>query len=426
MAARKVKSGASNNRVMVVGMGMSPDDLSAKALSLITKADILIGGKRHLACFATLPARKVAISKNLEEVLRIITSFIKKKKVVVLASGDPGYYGIAHYLVRHLGKEQVEIVPNITTFQAAFARIKENWDDAFLLSLHGKSIPHLAPLLKKHAKVGLLTNHINTPGKIAQRVLSEDPSLKGTTVFILENLGANGERVHQSLLKNIINKTFSPLNVMILIAPPQSTIEDEKTISLGIPDHLFSHQRELITKDDIRIFTLAKLNLPREGVFWDVGSGSGSVAIEAALLAPELTIFAIEKHRERVKDIRKNLKKFRIGSAVTPGLGEAPQALKQLPTPHRIFIGGTEGRLLPILRYCKRVLLPSGKIVINAATIETVNGTISFFDRIGWPSTVTLVNISKTKKVGEQRRFSSLNPVFVVEGWRPEGKGNDS
>jgi len=426
MGARKVKSGASTNKVVVVGMGMSPNDLSATALSLITKADILIGGKRHLGYFSKLPARKIPISKKLGEVVDAIISSLPTKRIVILASGDPSYYGIAHYLVKHLGKKKVEIIPNITTFQAAFAKIKESWDDALLLSLHGKPLPRLAPLLRKYAKVGLLTDPTNTPDNIARRILSEDSSLKDTDVFVAEEMGTEKERMSKYHLKDIVNKTFSPLNVMILITPPQRRGKEEETIPLGIPDHLFSHQRGLITKDDIRIFTLAKLNLPREGVFWDVGSGSGSVAIEVALLAPELTIFAIEKHGERVKDIRKNLKKFRMGGTVTPILGEAPRALTQLPKPHRIFVGGTEGKLLPILRYCQRRLLPTGKIVINAATIETVNGTVSFFDRIGWLSTVTLVNISKMKKVGGQRRFSSLNPVFVVEGWRPEGKGNDS
>jgi len=90
--------------------------------------------------------------------------------------------------------------------------------------------------------------------------------------------------------------------------------------------------------------------------------------------------------------------------------------LKALPKPHRIFIGGTEGQLLPILRYCKRALLPAGKIVINAATLETVNAAVSFFDRAGWASTVTLLSISKMKKIGTQKRFQPLNPIFVIEG----------
>jgi precorrin-6Y C5,15-methyltransferase (decarboxylating) len=144
------------------------------------------------------------------------------------------------------------------------------------------------------------------------------------------------------------------------------------------------------------------------------------VAIEAALLVPELKIFAVEKHNKHIKDIKKNIGKFHTAGIVTSILGEAPQALKILPKPDRIFIGGTGGQLLPILRYCKRALLPSGKIVINAATLETVNSAVSFFDKAGWLSTVTLLNISKMRKIRGQKRFHPLNPVFIIEGSKSE------
>ncbi|MBW1824880.1 MAG: precorrin-6y C5,15-methyltransferase (decarboxylating) subunit CbiE [Deltaproteobacteria bacterium] len=424
MAVKKARLRASANTVTVVGIGMSPDDLSNKALSMIEEADILIGGKRHLNCFLKLPAKKVPISKNLKPILNVITTSLKKKKkVVVIASGDPGYYGIAKYLVAQLGKEKIEIMPNITTFQAAFAKIKESWDDAFLLSLHGRPIPHLASLMRRHKKMGILTDNTNTPQKIAKSILSEDQSLKAVDVFIVEQLGMKKEKIHKYPLKSISKKSFSSLSAMILIAKTRGEKKKEENISLGIPDVHFSHQKGLITKDDVRIFTLAKLNLLKEGVFWDIGSGSGSIAVEAALLAPELEIFAIEKYKKRIEDIKKNIHKFNAGRTITPVLGEAPQILKGLPTPQRVFVGGSEGKLLPILRYCRRVLLPSGKVVINAATLETVNSAVAFFDKTGWPSMVTLLNISKMKKIGEQKRFQPLNPVFIIEGSKPEDRG---
>ncbi|MDX1778232.1 MAG: precorrin-6y C5,15-methyltransferase (decarboxylating) subunit CbiE, partial [Thermodesulfobacteriota bacterium] len=290
----------SPNTIIVVGMGMSPGDLSRKALAIVEKADILIGGKRHLSYFAHLPAEKVPLYKNFDRVIRTIKAALKKKKrIVVIASGDPGYHGIARYLIKHLGKDTVEIIPNITTFQAAFARIKESWDDALLLSAHGHPLPHLASLLRKHNKIGILTDEKNTPAAIARQVLEKDPSLKTTITFIFEQLGTEEEKVRKFLLKNVVGKTFSSLNAMILF-PPASGRKEDETMHLGLPDKRFSHQGGLITKEDIRIFTLAKLNLPREGVFWDVGSGSGSVAVEASLLAPDLKVYAIEKHKKRI------------------------------------------------------------------------------------------------------------------------------
>jgi len=417
MAVKKERLQASTNTVTVVGMGMSPEDLNSRTLALVKEADILIGGKRHLDYFLKLPAKKVPLSKNLKTVLNVISPSIKnKKRVVVIASGDPGYYGIANYLITHLGKEKVEIIPNITTFQAAFAKIKESWDDALLLSLHGRPIPRLASLLRRHKKIGMLTDNKNTPQRIARSILAEDSSLKVIDVFVLEKLGTKDEKIRRFSLKSIIRKSFSSLSTMVLISKTRGEWEEEENIRLGIPDTHFSHQRGLITKDDIRIFTLAKLNLLKKGVFWDIGSGSGSIAVEATLLAPELKIFAIEKDKKRIEDIKKNIRKFNTGGTITPVLGEAPEVLKGLPKPNRIFIGGSEGQLLPILRYCRRVLLPSGKVVINAATLETVNSAVEFFEKIGWFSKVTLLNISKMKKTGEHKRFQSLNPVFVIEG----------
>ncbi|KPJ58515.1 MAG: hypothetical protein AMJ42_03155 [Deltaproteobacteria bacterium DG_8] len=424
MAVKKARLQVSTNVVTIVGIGMSPEDLGSKALALIHGADILIGGRRHLNYFSKLPAQKIPIFKNLKEVVSIIkTSIKKKKKVVIIASGDPGYYGIASYLITHFGKEKIEIIPNITTFQAAFAKIKESWDDAFLLSLHGRPIPQMAHLLRRYRKVGVLIDNTHTPGMIAKSILSEDSSLKATSVFILEKLGTEEEKIHRYPLKDIIKKSFSSLSAMILIAKTRDEEAKGEKIHLGIPDALFSHKGGLITKDDVRIFTLAKLNLPKRGVFWDIGSGSGSIAIEAALLAPELTICAVEKYDKRIRDVKKNMRKFHASNTIVPILGEAPQILKILPKPHRIFIGGTEGQLLPILRYCRRSLLPSGKIVINAVTLKTVDSAISFYDKIGWLSTVTLLNISKMRKMGDQRRFHPLNPIFIIEGSKPEERG---
>jgi precorrin-6Y C5,15-methyltransferase (decarboxylating) CbiT subunit len=188
-----------------------------------------------------------------------------------------------------------------------------------------------------------------------------------------------------------------------------------------MPDRLFSHQRGLITKDEVRVFTLAKLNLPRRGIVWDIGSGSGSVAIESALISPELTIYAVEKNARCIRDIRVNIQRFKVGSAVMPVTGEAPEALKRLPMPHRIFVGGTGGALLPVLRACCRALLPSGRMVINAATLETVDIAAAFFRKRGWPVDVTLLNLSRMKRVGSHNRFEALNPVFVIAADKPGG-----
>jgi len=423
MEERKGDVKASANTVKVVGMGMSPDDLSMKARSIINEADVLIGGKRHLACFRHLPAEKISLQKNLQAIAPVIQKLLgKKRRIVVIASGDPGYFGIARTLIRQLGKERVEIIPNITAFQAAFAAIKESWDDALLLSMHGRPVPRLAFLLKGHEKIGILTDSRNSPGAIAVQALVEDPLLASLPVFVAEQMGSRAEKIRRCRLKELPGISFASPNVMIIMSSaPQFKGDSTHPVAPGMPDRLFSHQRGLITKDEVRVFTLAKLNLPRRGIVWDIGSGSGSVAIESALISPELTIYAVEKNARCIRDIRVNIQRFKVGSAVMPVTGEAPEALKGLPMPHRIFVGGTGGALLPVLRACCRALLPSGRMVINAATLETVDIAAAFFRKRGWPVDVTLLNLSRMKRVGSHNRFEALNPVFVIAADKPGG-----
>jgi len=417
------------NTVKVVGMGMSPDDLSMKARSLIHEADVLIGGERHLAHFRHLPAEKIPLHKNLQRVAPVIKRLLgKKRRIVVIASGDPGYFGIAHILIRQLGKETVEVIPNITAFQAAFAAIKESWDDALLLSAHGREIPRLVSLLRKHDKIGILTDGRNNPGAIAERALMEDPLLASVPVYVAERLGASDEKIHHCHLKDLPGTGFASPNVMILMPSVRRQKSEAKhAISPGIPDHMFAHLRGLITKDEVRLFTLAKLNLPRRGIVWDVGSGSGSVAVEAALMVPDGRmaicpyVYAIEKDAQCVRNIKTNIRRFGVVAAVMPLLGKAPEALKGLPRPTRIFIGGSGGALLPVLRACCRALLPSGRIVINAATLETVDSAAAFFRKRGWSADVTLLNLSRMKRVGSHNRFEALNPVFVIAADKPRG-----
>jgi precorrin-6Y C5,15-methyltransferase (decarboxylating) len=412
-----------SNTVKVVGMGMSPDDLSMKARALINEADVLIGGERHLAYFRHLPAEKIPLHKNLQRVAPVIKRLLgKKRRIVVIASGDPGYFGIARILINQLGKERFEIIPNITAFQAAFAAIRESWEDALLLSAHGREIPRLAALVREHDKIGILTDRRNSPGTIAEQALSEDPLLASVPVYVAERLGSPDEKIHHCRLKDLPGSGFASPNVMLLMpsARPQKK-EARRAVSPGIPDGMFAHRRGLITKDEVRLFTMAKLNLPRRGIVWDVGSGSGSVAVEAALIAPELTIYAVEKNLKCVRDIRTNIHRFGVGTTVIPLPGKAPEALKGLPKPQRIFIGGSGGALLPVLRSCCRALLPSGRVVMNAATLETVDIAVAFFRTRGWSADVTLLNLSRMKRVGSHNRFEALNPVFVIAADKPGG-----
>jgi precorrin-8X/cobalt-precorrin-8 methylmutase len=200
--------------VTIVGIGAGgPQDLSARALEVVRGARLLCGGERHLALFAGHPARRFVIRSNLPGLAQTLDD--AREPAVVLASGDPNFYGVAKYLVSRLGKAQVEIVPAPSAMQEAFARIKEPWDDAVLLSFHGR--PLKVEQIVPHHKVGIFTDPSNTPAAVARALLAAGAA--GYRAFLCEELGSLNERVRELSLEELAGlEAVSALNVLILIA----------------------------------------------------------------------------------------------------------------------------------------------------------------------------------------------------------------
>ena len=404
----------------IIGMGDDgPKGLSQTALGIIEKAELLFGGERHLSFFPGSKGEKIAIKSNLKEVADLIKRNIGAKKMVVLASGDPNFYGIAKYLMNKLGKEAFEILPAISSMQLAFARAKESWEDAILVSVHGRPIETIVKQVRSSPKIGIFTDDEHTPGEIA-RVLIEH-GLQGYQAFVCENLGGANERVTETLLEKLPEMEFSPLNVLILrkldAQAPSSTDGSPHTeYTFGIPEAEFEcmkPRRGLITKTEVRVISLSKMAIQKDSVVWDIGSGSGSVSIEAAFLAPVGRVYAIEKDEEDVGIIHQNLAKFK-----TPNVrvihGRAPEALADLEAPDAIFIGGSGGGMDKILGICLEKLKPGGRLVINLATIENLSEAYGFFKERGISMDVSQVQVSRGSPILNLMRFEAFNPVFVI------------
>lgn len=202
--------------VTIIGIGNDgPAGLSRRALAEIWCADLLCGGERHLSFFPAHPAEKQVIRKNLSNISALLAS-AQHRRAVVLASGDPGFYGIARFLINTLGKERVTILPAPSAMQEAFARIKEPWDDALLLSVHGRSMQGLVETIRGHDKVALFTDATNSPTAIAQALLAA--GVDGYSAYVCENLGAPDERVRVFDLMTLAETTdIAPLNTLILL-----------------------------------------------------------------------------------------------------------------------------------------------------------------------------------------------------------------
>jgi precorrin-6Y C5,15-methyltransferase (decarboxylating) len=410
--------------VSVIGMGLSPKDLTAEHLKRIKEADILIGGKRHLEFFKDSPAQKKEIHKNLNEITEFIKSRMEKESVVVIASGDPLFFGIGNLLIKTLGSENVCIYPNITSLGAAFSRIKEPWHDAFVISIHGRfSENEVLSAFEQKDKIAVFTDPVKNPAWLANFLLKN--SMPHFKMCVLEQLGSPSETVDWYDLHQAADKEFSDPNIVVLRRIPLSSEEGigKDELHIGMPEECYNHEKGLITKAEIRAVTLSKLCLSSPGhILWDLGAGSGSVSIEASLFIRTGKIFAVEQKPERIEQIKRNKKRFgannlEIIQAVLP------RGLENLPKPDRIFIGGGGKKLEEIIRISAGYLNPGGIVVLNTVLIQNLETALTTLKRIGFKSDVVQIQISRGKDMPWGQRLEAQNPVWIIKGienWKLE------
>ena len=333
----------------------------------------------------------------------------------VLVGGDPLFFGIGRTLCRRFGEENVLIYPAVSSMQLAFARFRIPWDDALLISVHGRSKDGLVQRIANSAKVCLLTDAKNSPASIAASLLENvGEKASAYTVHVAENLGQEDERLTTAGLWKIAESAFSALNVMII------TRKDETALPLlprfGLREQEIIHSRGLITKNEVRAATLHSLRLPDTGVFWDIGAGSGSVSLEAARMFPRLHIFAVEAKAEQVENILANKMKF---SAYTLKViqGNALQVLDSLPDPERIFVGGSGGELRAILEKGAGRLKPGGILVVNGVIEKTRLAAPEIMYRLGLTVSIATVRVSRCSY--PDSTSTELNPITIISGQRP-------
>ncbi|MBT2720134.1 precorrin-6y C5,15-methyltransferase (decarboxylating) subunit CbiE [Bacillus sp. ISL-46] len=377
----------------------------------INESEILIGGKRQLSFFPEFAGENIAIEGGLSSLVERLQS--ETRNVVILASGDPLFYGIGSYLS---SKIDLEIYPYLSSIQLAFARMKERWQDAYFTSVHGRSIKGLAQRVDGKKTVAILTDTENSPNKIAQYLLSF--GMTEYEAFVGENLGSDKERYHWFTLVEMKDEEFSPLNVVILKKKGESP-----HWPIGIDDAEFFQRKPdkgLITKKEIRTLSISALRLKEDSTVWDIGTCTGSVAIEAAKIAREGQVFAIEKNEGDLENCKQNLAKFRVDATLVHG--KAPEGLDTFPDPDAVFIGGTAGGMEDILDICCSRLKASGRIVLNAVTIENLSEAMLAFKERGYETNITLAQISRSKPILNLTRFDALNPIYIIEAWRKEGE----
>ena len=402
-----------SQKIYLVGAGIEGwEGFGARALEVINDAEVMIGHQRHLDIFPAFAGEKRVLGE-----LSAMLDFLKEtdKRTVVLGSGDPSFFGVARFLLRNLPKERIEIFPNVTSVQYAFARIKEPWDDAVFVSVHGRGLGGAIDRIVAEDKVAVLTDATNTPAAIARELVAR--GAEGYDAWLCEDLGLPGEKFTKTDVKGLLEIAAAPLNILILVRAWEPTLRQYPLV--GIADDEFATSKKLITKQEVRAVTLAKMQLQDDLTLWDVGTGSGSVAIEASNLMPNGRIFALEKNPQYLTFVRDNLQKFAARN-VTLVEAFAPEGLEDLPDPDRVFIGGSGGMLEEIIDAVDRRLKADGRIVLNAVTLDTLTKAVEFLEDHGYTVEVTCVNIARTRGLTEYKMFEAHNPVYVVAAWKGE------
>ena len=397
------------SKIYVIGAGVKGhEEFGRLALELINQADLLIGGERQLALFPEFPGEKLVIDNNLGMVVARLAGH--PGRAVVLSSGDPLFFGIGRHLLRNLPDADFEFLPNVSSVQYAFAKIGAPWDDAVFVSTHGRGLKEAVDRIVANDKAAVLTDEQHNPAVIARELIERGRD--GYSAWLCENLGSAEERIVRTDVRGLLDLAAAPLNVLILVKEYEAGGEGARP-ALGIADEEFATVKKLITREEVRAVSLAKLRLRHDLTLWDVGAGSGSVSIEADHLLPNGEVYAIERNPQCLAFLKENLGRFQ-SRHVNVVAGEAPGCFEQLPDPERVFIGGSGGNLWEILKAIDGRLPAAGRVVINAVTLDTLTAATEFFENAGYQLEVVTVNIARTRPLTDYKLFEAHNPVFVI------------
>ena len=410
--------------IKVIGIGLKGrESLSQKIQEIIDNADLLMGSDRHLSYFSHHPGNKVVINNLYEDIntLKRIKKYYQSS--VILVSGDPLFFGLGRLLLEQFEAEELDFYPHVSSIQLGFSRVKIPWNDAKLISGHGRHLDELISTVHQGIeKIAILTDQKNNPQAIAHLLLSLDIAVN-YDIWVCENLGDTDEKINcftTQKLANLDNNQFSLLNLVILLRKNDSNLDKKELSQLpifGIEDKYFLTFKDrpgLMTKREIRMIILGELCLQTQQIIWDIGAGTGSVSIEIARLCPSNKVYAIEKTAMGINLINKNSQRFKVDNVVFLQT-KAPEKLKELPNPHRIFIGGSGGNLIDILDICKQKITKDGIIIIALATLENLVICLDWVDKNSWNYQLLNVNISRSLSIANLTRLSPLNPVFLIK-----------
>jgi precorrin-6Y C5,15-methyltransferase (decarboxylating) len=411
--------------IHVVGLGLGDiKTLSNDALQVIANSSSVMGSKRQLSSIEDL------LSHNQQQLnypspfaklsTQLLTYFSEAshQDICLLASGDPLFYGISNFLLRYFSADQLHFYSNISSIQTAFERIKKPWQQAKIISLHGRPLSNLIPHLAHHPLIALLTDKYSHPQAIAKLLC--EYGCDDAQLSVCESLGTEDEKVTSFIANKLVTNSIQFHSLQITIIE----IKNSHCILPSFPgfdDTLFFTDSDqagkgMMSKREVRLVALSLLQPKVNDIAWDIGAGCGTIAVEWAYWNQQGTIYAIEHHAKRLSCLDKNKQKFGVNNLHIIA-NKAPTGLDHLPRPNAVFIGGSAGELVAIMDYCWEQLLSGGCLVINCVT-ENCKSDLQHWlqqqtisnDSLEW----TDISVSKDDQLAGQLLMRPRLPVRLL------------
>ena len=400
--------------VTLIGMGPGgAESLTAAAAEALKRADCLIGSRRLLEACALAPGAPRLPATRSPEILERLTGQAWAAPCV-LYSGDTGFHSGAQALLPLLRDRGIaaRVLPGISSLQYFAARLGRSWQDWRPVSAHGLSCDPVGEVLSaRGSPVFFLTGGAGGAGELCAQLTQA--GLGHLTATLGESLSYPEERVRSGPVRELAGQASAPLSVLLVegYEPPANAPRSQ-----GLDDAVFLRGDVPMTKQEVRAAVLAKLEVRDGAVYWDVGAGTGSVSVELALLAPRSRVYAVECRGEACALIRANRERFAAYN-LTLAQGRAPQALEALPAPDGVFIGGSDGELLPILQAALEKN-PAARVCLTAIAVETLGAAAAALAQLGMEPRITQLTVARSKPAGGLNLMLGQNPVWIVTGQR--------
>ncbi len=397
-------------KVTLLGIGMgSPKTLTLEGQEAVRNADLIVGAKRMVDA-VRLSGQDVFYEYRSKEIAEYLIAHPEYTKVVVALSGDVGFYSGAKKLAELLGPD-TEMICGISSVVYFMSKIGLSWDDAKIVSAHGKAC-NLISLIRMNRKVFSILGTGDGVRKLAEKLTFY--GMGDVILHVGENLSYDNEKILAKPARELVSYEGDPLSVICaynLGAEPELATH-------GLPDEEFIRGKAPMTKTEVRTVSLAKLRLPKDAICYDIGAGTGSVSVEMALRASEGAVYAIEKKEDALSLLHENKKKFALDHMqIIPGT--APEALKELPVPTHAFIGGSSGNMKEIVELLINKN-PQVRIVINCITLETVGEALACIRGLEkqeiyeCESEVVQLCASRSKNIGRYHMMMGENPIYII------------